>query len=96
LRIGRIKVAERVENSDKLIKLIVDLGGEDRQIIAGIGKVYEPAALAGKEIAVVVNLEPRTLMGLQSQGMLLAATDADDSPVILTVEKDVKPGTKIR
>lgn len=96
MRIGRIKVAERVENSDKLIKLIVDLGGEDRQIIAGIGKVYEPAALAGKEIAVVVNLEPRTLMGLQSQGMLLAATDADDSPVILTVEKDVKPGTKIR
>jgi methionine--tRNA ligase beta chain len=102
LRIGKIVSAERVEGSEKLIKLAVDLGEKNeagasalRQILAGIGKRYEPAILVGKEIVVVANLEPRKLMGLESQGMLLAATEDAALPVILTVERDVAPGTSV-
>jgi methionine--tRNA ligase beta chain len=95
LRVGKILAAERVADSEKLIRLRVDLGGEERQLVAGIGKVYEPESLVNKEIAVVANLEPKTLMGIESQGMLLAAHDANGEPVILTVEKEVQPGSKI-
>ncbi|TSC78973.1 MAG: methionyl-tRNA synthetase [Parcubacteria group bacterium Gr01-1014_33] len=94
LRVGKIVSAERMEGSEKLLKLEVDIGAEKRQIIAGIGTRYEPKNLAGKEIVVVVNLELRRLMGLESQGMLLAA-DAD-GPVILCPEKDVPPGSVIK
>lgn len=93
LRIAKVIEAERVEDSDKLIKLQVDLGTEKRQIIAGIGKAYEPENLIGNEIAIVANLEPRKLMGLESQGMLLAASD--EKPVLLRPEKEVPPGASI-
>ena len=91
LRVAKILEAERIDVSEKLIKLKVTLGAEERQIIAGIGKVYEPAMLIGKEIIVVANLEPRTFtlrqdsgqVGLESQGMLLAASNEDGSPVLL-------------
>lgn len=104
LRVGKVISAERVEGSEKLLKLKVDLGLEigERQIIAGIGKVYEPENMVGKEIVVVVNLEPRSLMGLESQGMLLAADSprsgaGDESgPILLTPDKDAKPGSKIK
>jgi methionine--tRNA ligase beta chain len=95
LRIGKILKAEKVEKSEKLLKLVVDLGDEKRQLVAGIGKVYEPDDLVGKEIVVVANLEPKNLMGIESQGMLLAA-DVNGEPVILIPEKEVPPGTKIR
>jgi len=95
LKIAKIIAAERVEGSEKLLKLIVSLGEEERQIVAGIGKQYSPDGLPGKEIVVVANLEPRTLMGLESQGMLLAADD-QGNPVLLTPEKEVSPGTGIR
>jgi len=95
LRVAKILSAERVPESDKLIKLQIDLGGEQRQIIAGIGNAYETEELTGKEIVVMVNMEPRTLMGHESRGMLLAAHGENGAPVILTVEKEVPPGAKI-
>ena len=94
LKIGKILEAEKVENSEKLLRLKVDLGEEQRQIIAGIGKVYQPQDLINQEIVVVVNLEPKTLMGFKSQGMLLAA-DNNGEPILIKPEKEVLPGTKI-
>lgn len=94
LRVGYVKSAEKVSGSEKLIKLVVDLGelGE-RQIIAGLAKWYKPEDFIGKYIVVVANLKPKRLMGLESQGMLLA-TDTDP-PVIIVSEKSVKPGSKL-
>ena len=95
LKIAKIIKAEKVESSEKLLKLEVDLGEEVRQIVAGIQKSYKPEELIGREIVVVTNLEPRTLMGLESQGMLLVASSENGS-VFLTPEKEVPPGTSIR
>lgn len=95
LKIATIKEAIRLEGSDKLIKLQIDLGDEIRQIVAGIGKKYTPEELIGKQIVVVANLEPRKLMGEESQGMLLAAHDSEGAPVILMPDKEVNPGSKI-
>lgn len=95
LRVGKVVSAERVPGSEKLLKLQVDMG-ESRQIIAGIGKAYALEGLVGKEIVVVANLEPRELMGLASQGMLLAAHgDGGSEPVILVPDSAVPPGSKI-
>ncbi len=94
LRVAKILEAQRVEGSDKLLKLSIDIGEEKRQIIAGIGKKYEPQDLTGREIIIVANLEPRVLMGFESQGMLLAANDA--GPVLLMPEKEVPPGSTIQ
>ena len=95
LKIGRVVAAERGKKSEKLIKLQVDTG-EPRQIVAGIGKAYTPDGLVGKSIVVVTNLQPAKLMGVESQGMLLAATGSDGVPVILMPEKDVEEGSKIK
>lgn len=95
LRVAKIIAAERVEGSDKLLKLRVDLCSEERQILAGIGKVYDPELLIGRLIVVVANLEPRVLMGLESQGMLLAA-DTAQGPLLLGTEPGVLPGAAIR
>lgn len=94
LRVGKILTAEAVPDSDKLVKLSVDIGKEKRQIVAGIRKAYPPEVLVGKEIVIIANLEPRQLLGLESQGMLLAAEG--EVPVILIPEKDVPPGAGIR
>lgn len=103
LRIATILEAERVEGSEKLVKLQLNAGDKDeageltpRQVLAGIGKSYEPEALVGRQIVIVANLEPRKLMGIESNGMLLAASDENDQPVVLSVEKSVMPGQKIR
>ncbi len=96
LRVGYVKKAEAVKGSKKLIRLEVDLGNETRQLVAGLALWYRPEDLEGKYIIVVANLKPKKFMGLESQGMLLAAGCAEgETPVILTVEKPVKPGTKI-
>lgn len=95
LRIATILSVERAEGSDKLLKLRVSLGAEERQIVAGIGKKYEPDILVGRQIVIVANLEPRMLMGMESQGMLLAA-DGADGPVLLQPDKDVAPGASIK
>lgn len=94
LKIGKILSAEPVAGSDKLLKLEVDLGEEKRQLAAGIADCYTPDELIGKNIVVVVNLEPKKLRGVLSQGMLLAADV--EKPVLLVPDKDVEPGTKVR
>ncbi len=96
LRVVRVHEASRVEGSEKLLKLLVESGsGEIRQIIAGIGKAYEPEALMGRSIVIVANLDPRTLMGLESQGMVLAAHGEDGAPVLLSPEREVPSGSEI-
>jgi tRNA-binding protein len=84
LRVGKVLEATRVEGSKKLIKLVVDLGAERRQILAGLAEYYKPEELVGKYVVVVANLQPKKMMGLESQGMLLATCD---KPVLLTIEE---------
>lgn len=102
LRIAKILEASRVEGSEKLLKLVLDAGDKDeagvlinRQVIAGIGKFYEPENLVGKQIAIVANLEPRKLMGLESNGMILAASD-ENSLALLVPDKEIKIGSIIK
>jgi methionyl-tRNA synthetase len=95
LKVGLVIAAERVEKSTKLIKLKVDTG-EERQIVAGIGKAYSPEELVGKKIIVLANLKPAMLMGVESQGMLLAATDHEGVLSVLTLDRDIKHGAGIR
>jgi methionyl-tRNA synthetase len=95
LKVAKVLTAERVPKSEKLIKLQVDLGSEQRQIVAGIGKKYEPEQLLGKKIVIVANLKPAKLMGIESQGMVLAAGDKDVGGLVTIVE-DVEPGTKVK
>jgi methionyl-tRNA synthetase len=95
LRIGKVLSAERVTKSQKLIRLTVDTG-EERQIVAGIGKAYSPEELVGRKIAVVCNLQPAKLMGVESRGMLLAATDDDGTLSVLILDRDVKQGARIK
>ncbi len=94
LRVARIKKAERVEGTQKLLRLVVDLGSERRQLIAGIAEVYSPEDLIGKQIVVVANLKPKKIKGEWSQGMLLAAV-VDGKPALLTVDREVPPGSRI-
>ena len=95
LKAAKVLAAERVPKSDKLLKLQVSLGTEQRQIVAGIGKKYEPEALVGKTIVIVANLKPAKLMGIESQGMVLAAGDSEVRGLATFVE-DVEPGTKVK
>ncbi|AFA38922.1 methionyl-tRNA synthetase C-terminal region/beta chain [Pyrobaculum oguniense TE7] len=84
LRIGKVVEASRVEGSKKLIKLLIDLGNEKRQVLAGLAEYYKPEDFVGKYVVVVVNLQPKKMMGLESQGMILATCE---KPVLLTIEK---------
>jgi methionine--tRNA ligase beta chain len=96
LRIGTILAAERVTGSTKLIKLIIDLGAEKRQILAGLGEaIVDPQSLVGKQIPLIANLQPRQMMGLESQGMILAADD-QNQPVLLHPAINVPPGSRVR
>lgn len=97
LRVAQIISAERVERSEKLVKLQVDIGEErPRQILAGIAKHYAPEALVGRKIAVVANLKPAKLMGQVSEGMLLAASDESGNLELLSVGPAIPPGSVIR
>lgn len=95
LRVAEILSAERVEGSEKLLKLEVSLGDGKRQIIAGIGKQYPPEETVGKQIIIVANLEPRKLLGLESQGMLLAASTDQDGPILLTILSPIDSGARV-
>ncbi len=95
LRVGRIVAAERVEKSEKLIKLKVDIGTETRQVVAGIGKSYAPEELMGKSIVIVANLKPAKLMGIESQGMLLAGSSGD-LLAVATFDRETKPGARVK
>ncbi|MEO0019482.1 MAG: methionine--tRNA ligase [candidate division WOR-3 bacterium] len=94
LRTAKIKSAERVLGTAKLIKMVIDLGNEERQIVAGIGDNYQPEELLGKEIVVVTNLQPARLRGVESNGMLLAAVDGA-KVVLISPEKPVSPGSPV-
>ena len=96
LRVARVVEAQAHPDADKLLVLKVDVGGEMRQIVAGIKQYYEPQALVGKLIVVVKNLKPRTMRGQESQGMLLAASSEDRSQVILvSPEAEIGPGARV-
>ena len=102
LKVAKIISAERIDGSDKLLKLMLDLGPEEktnlpagRQVIAGIGKAYNPESLIGRQIIIVANLEVRSLMGLESQGMVLAV-NTESGPVLLMPDKEVASGMDIR
>jgi len=97
LRVAKVLRAELHPNADKLLCLQIDLGGQERQIIAGIREHYKPEDLVGKEIIVVANLEGRKMRGLESQGMLLAASAEDRSGpvIILTTEKPIGAGAVV-
>lgn len=95
LRIAKVMEAVRVEKSEKLIKLQLEVGDEKRQVVAGIGKAYTPENLVGKKIVIVANLAPKALMGVESHGMLLAAGGAEH-PVLLSPEKEIESGAKVK
>ena len=96
LRVGRVLEASEHPNADKLLVLKVDLGDEQRQIVAGLKPYYEPASLVGKNLIIVANLAPRKMRGLESQGMLLAASTDDHSQVIIvTTDADIAPGSGV-
>ena len=96
LRVAKVLAAENIKKSDKLLKLRVDIG-EERILVAGIARAYKPEELVGKTIIIVANLQPTKLMGVESQGMLLAADGADGAGVVLaTFDKEAKVGSKVR
>lgn len=94
IRIGKILSAQKVEGADKLLKLEVDIGKKKRQLVAGIAQYYEPEELIHKEIPILVNLEPRKIRGIESQGMLLAVVEKE-MPILLHPDKEVSPGSLI-
>ncbi|MBM4144664.1 MAG: methionine--tRNA ligase subunit beta [Nitrospira sp.] len=95
IRIGKILAAEKVEGTEKLLKLEIDFGFEKRELVAGIAEIYQPEQVIGKEIPVLMNLEPKTIRGIVSQGMILAA-DVEGKPVLMHPGKEVPPGSIIR
>lgn len=94
--VGTIESVEEIENSEKLYKFVINIGNETRQIIGGLKLSYVKEELLGKQVLVLANLEPRMLMGLESQGMILCASDSDGKPVIIFPVKLVQNGSAIR
>ena len=95
IRIAKILSTEKIPGKSKIIKGIIDLGEEKREVIIGGAEYYQPEALVGKTVVVIANLEPRKIAGFESNAMLLAA-DVNDKPFWLTVNEDVPLGTKIK
>jgi len=97
MRVGQIKTAERIVGADKLLKLTVDIGTEIRQICAGIAQFYEPDSLIGRKVAVVTNLAPRKLRGVESNGMIIAASVGPEGrPVLAGFPEDVEVGARLK
>ena len=96
LRVARVLAAEKVPNSRKLIKMSIDLGTEQRTLVAGIAEAYEPEALVGRTIVMVFNLKPAKLMGIESNGMVLAASPDGGKPTLVGFDTEVAPGTRVR
>jgi methionyl-tRNA synthetase len=96
LRVARVLAAERVPKSNRLLKLLVDVGSEQRTVVAGIAEAYEPEALVGRTIVVVFNLKPAKLMGVESNGMVLAASPEGGKPMLVGFDTTPEPGTRIR
>jgi methionyl-tRNA synthetase len=97
MRVGQVKTAERIVGADKLLKLTVDIGSEVRQICAGIAQYYEPEKLIGRKVVVVVNLAPRKLRGVESNGMIVAASVGPEGrPVLAAFAEDVEVGARLK
>ena len=96
LRVAKVLTAEKVPNSRKLVKMTIDVGSEQRTLVAGIAEAYEPEQLVGRTVAIVFNLKPAKLMGIESNGMVLAASPDGGKPMLVAFEQDVPPGTRIR
>ena len=96
LRVAKVLAAEKVPNSRKLMKLQIDVGVEQRTLVAGIGEAYEPEQLVGRTVGIVFNLKPAKLMGVESNGMILAASPDGGKPVLVSFDADVAPGSRIR
>jgi methionyl-tRNA synthetase len=96
LRVAKVLTAERVPKSNKLLKLSVDVGTEHRTLVAGIAEAYEPEALVGRTVVIVVNLKPAKLMGIESNGMVLAASPDGGKPAVVSFEEPPPPGTRVR
>jgi methionyl-tRNA synthetase len=95
LRVAKVLAAERVPKSKKLLKLSVDVGTEQRTLVAGIAEAYEPEALIGKSVVIVANLQPAKLMGIESNGMVLAASPEGGQPIVIDASP-AAPGTRVR
>jgi methionyl-tRNA synthetase len=95
LRVAEVRAAERVPKSKKLIKMSVFTGEDERTIVAGIGTKYEPEELVGRKVVIVANLQPAKLMGIESNGMVLAAS-IDGEPSLVAVDPSVPAGTRVR
>jgi methionyl-tRNA synthetase len=97
LRVGQVKSAEKVKGADRLLRLEVDIGTEVRQVVAGIALAYEPEKLVGRKVVLVANLQPRKLRGLESNGMIVAASVGDEGkPVLAGFLEDVPVGAKLK
>jgi methionyl-tRNA synthetase len=95
LRVATVLSVEHVEGSEKLLKLQVDLGDEQRQILSGIAKTYTPESLIGKQVVIIANLAPRAMMGMESNGMILAAS-GESGPVVVVPETKVPAGAGVK
>ena len=96
LRVAEILAAEKVEKADKLLKLKIRVGDEERQLIAGIALHYKPEELVGKKVVIVANLQPAKIRGVESQGMILAASTEDGKLSIVAPERDMPSGAKVK
>lgn len=96
LRVAQVKVAEKVKGADKLLRLEVDLGTEVRQIVAGIAEAYAPETLVGRKVVIVANLAPRKLRGLESNGMIVAASLEGGRPVLASFLEEVPVGARLK
>src|SRR5262249_39232795 len=97
LRVATVLEAERVKGADKLLRLVVDLGFEKRQILAGIALAYQPESLVGRKVVIVANLQPRKLRGLESNGMIVAASiGPDDKPVLAGFHEGIENGARLK
>lgn len=97
MRVGQVKHAEKVKGADKLLRLEVDIGSEVRQVVAGIALAYEPEKLIGRKVVIVANLAPRKLRGLESNGMIVAASVGENGkPVLASFLEDVPVGAKLK
>ena len=97
LRVGTVLTAEKVEKADKLLRLTVDIGTEVRQIVAGIAKAYSPETLVGRKVVIVANLAPRKLRGIESQGMIVAASLGEEgTPALASFLEEVPNGSRLK
>jgi methionyl-tRNA synthetase len=96
LRVAKVLTAEKVPNSRKLVKMTIDVGTEQRTLVAGIAEAYEAETLVGRTIVMVFNLKPAKLMGIESNGMVLAASPDGGKPTLVGFDQEIAPGTRVR